>query len=672
MKTYNTLQSGFLALAGSMLIVTPALAAAAKPDAPAEIIVTAPLESARIDSLQGAEVLKREEIVATLNGGIGTTLSALPGIATSYFGAGASRPIIRGLGEDRVLVLQNGIGAIDASTASPDHAVTSDGLDAERIEILRGAAALAYGGNAIGGVVNVIDQSIPTRRVDGIKGHALATLNSVDDGREGALDATTGLGPLVLRGAVSARETEDYETPIGTTPNSWTKLRTFGVGASFVGAESFAGLAANRTETEYGLLPEAPGEPGGRIDLEQTRIEARGDAKVSFGPIDRIDFATQHADYTHTEYEADGKAGTRFESQGWEARFEAHHTLGALKGAVGVQASDADLEALGDEAFIPPSQTRKAGVFAVERFDRQRWGLEGGVRLDRTEIESAIAPGRTFNASSLSIGAFARPAEGWFAGVNVAKTERAPSAVELYADGAHVATRTYEIGDDGLKPETARSIEASVRYAKTAWGFEVNLYHVDFSDYIALVNRGDVQWSDEDAGVEGFAASADDPSIPPDASILPIAAYVQKDARFTGGEISATAKLFDLGPFAVGGRASLDVVRAEFASGGALPRIPPRTARVRLTADSDSWSGSLEAVDVGAQDRAAEFETTTKGYTMLNAGLAWRPSGRDGAITVRLDGRNLTDELGRVHTSFLKDETPLPGRSIRLAVTADF
>jgi iron complex outermembrane receptor protein len=117
MKTYNTLQSGFLALAGSMLIVTPALAAAAKPDAPAEIIVTAPLESARIDSLQGAEVLKREEIVATLNGGIGTTLSALPGIATSYFGAGASRPIIRGLGEDRVLVLQNGIGAIDAPPA---------------------------------------------------------------------------------------------------------------------------------------------------------------------------------------------------------------------------------------------------------------------------------------------------------------------------------------------------------------------------------------------------------------------------------------------------------------------------------------------------------------------------------------------------------------------------
>ena len=672
MKTYISVQSGFLALAGSMLIAAPALAAAAKPDAPAEIIVTAPLESARIDSLQGAEVLKREEIVATLNGGIGTTLSALPGIATSYFGAGASRPIIRGLGEDRVLVLQNGIGAIDASTASPDHAVTSDGLDAERIEILRGAAALAYGGNAIGGVVNVIDQSIPTRRVEGIEGHGLATLSSVDDGREGAFEAATGLGPIVVRGSVSARDTQDYETPIGRVANSWTEVRTYGAGAAFVGAAGFAGIAAKRTETDYGLLPEAPGEAGGRIGLKQTRIETRGDAKVRFGPIDRIDYSAQHSDYAHTEFEPNGAPGTRFESEGWEARFEAHHALGALKGAFGVQASDADLAALGAEAFITPSQTRKGGVFAVERFDRGRWGLEGGVRLDRTEIDNAVLPGRRFDASSASFGAFMRPAEGWFAGVTLAKAERAPSAVELYADGAHVATKTYEIGDARLSPETARSIEASVRFANDEAGFEVNLYHVDFADYIALVNRGDVQWSDEDAGVEGFAPSADDPSIPPDARILPIAAYVQKDARFTGGEISANAKLFEFGPFAIGGRASVDLVRAEFASGGALPRIPPRTARVRLTADSDAWSGSLEVVDVGAQNRAAEFETTTKGYTMLNAGVAWRPTGRGGPFTIRLDGRNLTDELGRVHTSFLKNETPLPGRSIRLAVTADF
>src|SRR5262245_40974710 len=196
--------------AAALLLPAAALAQEAEP----EVIITAPIEGSRIESLQGAEILRREDIVETLNGGLGDTLDAQPGVATTFFGAGASRPIIRGLGEDRVRVLQNGIGAIDASTASPDHAVTADGLDAERVEVLRGSAALAFGGNAIGGVVNVIDQSIPTRALEHPTLDVFTSLSSVDEGRQVAGSLGVGGGDmLALRFSAAARETEDYDTP---------------------------------------------------------------------------------------------------------------------------------------------------------------------------------------------------------------------------------------------------------------------------------------------------------------------------------------------------------------------------------------------------------------------------------------------------------------------------
>src|SRR5262245_54249976 len=231
-----------------------------------ELVVTAPLEGSRIESLQGAEVLNRDDIVSQLNGGLGDTLDATPGISTTFFGAGASRPIIRGLGEDRVRVLQNGIGAIDASTASPDHAVTADGLDAERIEVLRGAAALAYGGNAIGGVVNVIDQSIPTHAIDGVTFDGLAAYSSVDEGAQGDANVGFGTGPFSLRLSASARDTDPYDTPVGEALNQWTSMRSYGAGGSLTGDWGYAGLAVKNTQDEYGLFPEDPSEPGGHIE----------------------------------------------------------------------------------------------------------------------------------------------------------------------------------------------------------------------------------------------------------------------------------------------------------------------------------------------------------------------------------------------------------------------
>jgi iron complex outermembrane receptor protein len=655
----------------AIVSVLPTLAVAQEDEDLPEIVITAPLEGSRIESLQGAAILDRDDIVETLNGGLGNTLDAQPGVSTTFFGAGASRPIIRGLGEDRVRVLENGIGAIDASTASPDHAVTADGLDAERIEVLRGAAALAYGGNAIGGVVNVLDQSIPTRAMDGVTFEGLGAYSSVDEGLEGAANVGLGAGPFVFTASVAARETEPYETPIGVADNQWTELRAYSAGGALVGDWGFAGLAVKQTEDNYGLLPETPGDPGGHIELEQTRVEARGDVRVDAGIFDRFDFGVQHSDYTHTEFEPDGAPGTAFFIEGLEGRVEAHHRGTRLQGAIGLQASDVDLEAQGEEAFITATNTTDLGAFIIERWDTGVWGLEGGARIEQREHDNVTVGTRDFDTVSGSLGAFVRPAENWFIGATLASTERAPTATELFAEGPHLATGNFELGDPALQPETATSFEVSTRYDNGRVRFEVNLYGIEFQDYIALVDRGDVWWLDEDTDTSGFAP--DEASAPAGADeILPVFNFVQQDATFIGGEVSVEAQLFEALGFDVGGDVALDLVNANFVSGGHPPRIPPRTVTVGLQAENANWTARIEAVETDEQDRLDTFETPTDGFTFLNAGLTWRPSGREGAWTLRLDGRNLTDELGRVHSSFLKDDLPLPGRNFRLTLLASF
>lgn len=700
----------------AVALLAGAPAYAQQPHLEEEIVVTAPLEGALIESLQGVTVIRRDELVGALNGGLGDTLAAQPGIASTAFGAGASRPIIRGLGEDRVRVLQNGIGAIDASTASPDHAVTSDGLDAERIEVLRGAAALAYGGNAVGGVVNVIDQSIPTRAIEGFEGEILGAYSSVDEGRQGALRLGLGAGPFAVRLSAAQRETDAYEIPgfaargghddhdhdhededddhdheepaFGIAPNTWTRYEAYTLGGSFVGDWGYIGLAARRTEGEYGLLghdhahehhedeedeeedhEHEEGPNLSRLAYEQTRYELRGDIRLSLGAFDRLDFALQHADYEHTEYEADGSAGTRFFSDGWEGRLEAHHGGERLEGAIGLQFSDVNFAAEGEEAFISPTTTRDIGVFVIERYDLGGWGLEGGLRFEQRELDNAVFGSRDFETLSASAGVFVRPMQNLFVAATIANTERAPTAFELFADGPHVATDNYELGDPNLDTETALSIELSARYTTPRFALEANIFGIDYAGYIALVDRGDYFWSNHEDETSGFVD--DDHDAPEGSEVLPVFHFIQQDASFVGGEISARALLFEAGPFAVTGVASYDMVRAHFVGAGALPRIPADTLTLRLEAESAHWGGYVEHADTAAQRRSATFESDTDGYGLLNAGLAYRPYG-DSRITLRLDGRNLTDEEARAHSSFLKNELPLPGRNLRFTLLARF
>lgn len=656
-----------------------------------EVIVTAPLEGALIESLQGATALNRTAIVERLANTLGELLAGLPGVASTWYGPGASRPIIRGLGDDRIRVLENGIGTIDASSASPDHAVGADPLDARRIEVLRGAAALAYGGNAVGGVVNVIDETIPTRVPErGWQARGLAAWSSADDGVRGGLGLTASAGDFVFNLDWAARETDDYrlapheahdhedhddhddhdhedDHDHSHAENSWTSSRSLAFGASLVKGWGFVGIGVKRYETSYGL----PGHDHGDddhddhdhdhdhdddhahenpfIELKQTRYEARGDFRIDWGAFRRFDFAVQVSDYTHTEFEAPGEPGTIFDVNGYEARVELHNKSadGRLSGATGLQLSSSDFEAHGDEAFLSPTTTDDIGVFTVQRWDNESWGLEGGVRIEHRRLDNEIFGERDFTPVSLSAGVFARPAQDWFAGVTVARTERAPTNVELFADGPHLATRAYEVGDPGLGVETAFSLEASLRYAGEIYGFELSLYRIAFDGYIALVPTGH------------------------EIDHLPEFAFVQRDATFTGGEISASARLGQAGGFTFRTDLTADLVRAEFDAGGDLPRIPPATVTLGLAAESDTLKARLELVDIARQSRVAAFETETQGATLLNARLAWRPI-PEHDLTLLFDATNLTDQLVRVHSSFLKDDYPRPGRSFRLAISARY
>ncbi len=356
------------------------------------------------------------------------------------------------------------------------------------------------------------------------------------------------------------------------------------------------------------------------------------------------------SDYTHTEFEGSGEPGTIFNNKGYEGRLELHTALGrgAVTGATGIQFSNTDFEAVGEEAFLTPTRTRDIGFFSVQRWDNESWGLEAGLRIERRDLDNAVFGRRDFTPVSASVGAFARPSTGWFLGVTLARTERAPSNVELFADGPHLATSAYETGDSGLGVETALSLEGTARYASDAYSFEVSLYRVGFDGYIALIPTGD------------------DVELKP-GEFLPKYAFIQRDVTFTGGEIAASARLGQVGGFTFSADVAADLVRAEFDAGGDLPRIPPSTITLGLTAETQTITARLELVDSAEQRRVAAFETPTEGSTVLNARLAWRPA-FDPDITLLLDAGNLTDALVRVHASFLKAERPRPGRNFRVAI----
>jgi iron complex outermembrane receptor protein len=651
-------------LLGSLLLsAAPALAqtqVAAGDDVhseSAEIIVTAPYARERIDALSSVSVVDADTLARQLAPSLGDTLARQPGVSATSFAPGASRPVLRGFQGDRVRVLTDGIGSIDASNTSADHAVTIDPITAERIEVVRGPASLLYGSSAIGGAVNVIDRRIPRAVPEHPHADLIGGYGSAADERSlaGGLDLALGAG-LVAHVDGSWRKTDDVRTggyilapsaraearigaargndeaeelldARGKLENSATETKTIAGGLAWIGAGGNLGVSIARFDTRYGV-PERPdlGPPvvGAAphahedvvIDLGQTRVDLRGEADLG-GFFERVKLRAGGADYEHTEFEGD-ETGTVFKNKGREARLEfVQAKRGGWRGAVGFQGFTRKLEAIGDEAFLPPSRTNQFGVFTLQEFDLGRVNLEGSARFETTDVKAAsIGEKRSFDALSGAIGASFEPSDDWRLGVNLSRTVRAPSAEELYSDGPHAATQAYELGDPDFATEKAWGLEGFVRTEGQGVTLSAAVYANWFSNYIYETATGRIE---------------DD---------LPVFEFRQADA---------TVK-----------------------SVGPAPRIPPLRLLGGLEAQGERLTARAEVERVTGADRLADFETRTGGYTMVNASLAWKPFAGERDVTLMLAANNLFDVEARRHASFLKDFAPLAGRDVRLTVRASF
>ena len=671
------------------------------------VIVTAPGPERSADELIGnATQLDREEILETLDASLGNSLDRQPGVSTTFFGQGASRPVLRGLGAERVQVLTNGIGVIDASAASPDHQVTADGIDAEQIEILRGPAALAYGGQAIGGVVNVIDglivEELPE---DAYSADLFGAYNSVNEGTELAGRGQFVTGPFVFTMSGSQRDFDNYDIPDfaessllraleeaehgdeeeeheeeeetrGTLENSFVETQTLAAGLSYVGDTSFLGIAIRQQTAEYGLPGhshehEHEGEEGEGegeeeeeenpfIDLEQTRIDIRAGVEVEGDFITDILATLAIVDYEHTEFEAPGEPGTIYKNEGVEGRIEFDHTIAGFEGAFGLQYSSTDFFADGEEAFISPTDSESFGLFVYETKEfTEQFGIEGGLRYDTVERDN-INLGRTdFELVSGSLGAHWHFTENLWFGSQVSYTERAPNESELFAFGPHLATEQFEVGDETLEKERGANLDMTLRWSNENMLFGVYYFVAKFDDFIYLTPG--VAFVDGELTDEGDG--------------LPVFLYVQEGANFIGGEIYGQ---YDLdGPLGAEWEfgASLDFVDADLTNGDNVPFIPPMT----FNADASAEWGAFEvgaAVTVAAeQDNPGVGQLETDGYTTLDlrgeVDLSDFGFGADGTEAF-IEARNVTDEEVRFATSTLKDVAPAPGQNIRVGLRVSF
>ena len=677
MRPSSVSRSLLMAAAGST-ILAGAAAAQSAPQAPAElgdIIVTgAPYGISQRASVIATDVVDEQTLATAPAASLGDMLSGRPGIRSTDFAPGASRPVIRGLSGPRVQVLTNGIGLIDASSVSPDHAVATDPAEANRIEIIRGPATLVYGGSAIGGVVNVLDDRIPTEIPEGgVSGVVSTQASSVDDGRSAFGRVTVGSGNFAFNVDGVKRKTDDYDIPApaisarraaaeglaredtGTQPNSYTDLEAWGVGGSYIGDKGFAGVSYKNTDSEYGTVA----EESVFIKLNQKRWDARGEYRFDSGPFSALRGSYGHADYTHTEFEAVGEPGTIFNSDGWEGRADlVQRERNGWNGAVGVQALSRNFEAIGEEAFVPSVKIDELGLYTVQRLDLGNHGFEGGLRYDRRELSGTPIGGasevtREFDNWSASAAAFIRPTAGLFLGLSLAHNERAPSEVELFADGVHIATAAYETGDLTLNSEKVTTLEGTAHYDRGRFTGDLHVYHSWYNGFIDERPTGDQFYFEEED------------------EFFPIYRFVQTDAKFYGFELEGAYALWQDGDRKLSLEGSADYVHAQTDFGPAA-RIPPYSVTGRLAWTSTRFDVSAEVRHVGEQDRVAnEFELPTDDYTLVNASVAVRPFAQQN-VTLFAEARNLTDEEAREHVSFLKDIAPLPGRNLRVGVAYRF
>jgi iron complex outermembrane receptor protein len=653
----------------------------------ANIVVTG-FRQNRGDILQGVSVVTGAELTRELRPTIGETLARQPGVSATSFGPNASRPILRGFQGERIRVLTDGIGSLDISNTSVDHAVAINPLTAERIEVLRGPSALLFGSEAIGGVVNVVDARIPRRVPDGaVHVEGLLTYGSAADERSAnaALDVPLGghfvlhadgnysktgnlhvggflLSPTLRAQALASPDPQirDLASLKGHLENSDGKTTDIAAGAAWIDGDSNAGVSINRFQSFYGIpirysLDPAVDPEAVHIDLKQTRVDGRAEIDTGSGFLDSVRLRGGWSDYKHSEIDGGGAVGTTFFDKGYEGRLEfVQSTRGGFGGGLGAQYFHRTLDAVGAEKSLPRNRTGQLGLFALESYNSGPFRAEAGARYERQVVKADADPvignpdlTRSFNAFSGSLGA-SYGSRALRVGLNASHTERAPGAEEIYVHGPHPGTQAFEVGDPNLSKETSNGIELTLKGSGGRFTYGASAYQIWFGDYIYEAATGAVE--------DG----------------LPVFEYRQAKARYLGFEVEGSVRLAQLGRFALSLDGLADYVKATIRSAGPAPRIPPLRFLAGIEAKADTASARLEVERVTGQDRVALLETATPGFTMVNASATVQPLRNHKELSLTLSANNLFDVDARRHASFLKDYAPLAGRDIRLSARFSF
>ncbi|MES2992598.1 MAG: TonB-dependent receptor [Pseudomonadota bacterium] len=625
--------------------------------------------------------LSGEALVLRRGSTLGETLDRLPGVSASYFGPNASRPIIRGQDGDRIRLLSNSGASLDASSLSNDHAVPIDPLVIERIEVLRGPAALLYGGSAVGGVVNTIDNRIPRAALGAPTGAAELRLGGASSQRgAGALVEAGGSG-FALHADAFWRRTDDLEVPAFDRPveggterrttivNSASRAEGGALGGSLVWDHGYLGASLDTYRNRYGIVA----EDDVTIRLQRDKLGLAGEWRDLGGPFKAVRGQVHLTDYQHREIEGSGEIATTFKNRGTDARIELEHQpvlLGGVKlaGVVGLQTENARFSALGEEAFVPGTRTVQTAAFLHEELALGRGKLTFGGRLERTrvgsdgDVDAAVprfgeAQTREFDTGSVAVGGLLNIDPQWQLTANLASTQRAPTFYELYADGVHVATAAYERGDATMAKERGTHLDLALQWKRGADHVRIGAFASRFGNYIALLRT-------------------DEPPVVNDAGeALPVYAFRGVGARFSGVEIDGTWRAW-AGPSTLDIDARMDLVRATRRdTGEPLPRIAPRRLTLGTRYTSGPWTGQAEVVNVARQARVPADDTPVGGYTLVNLSGSYRiglQGGSDALLFVRLD--NVGDRLAYNATTIatVRPLAPLAGRSLSAGLRVTF
>ena len=639
------------------------------------------------------DVLDRDQVLSR-SGTLGDMLNGLSGVHADSFGGGASRPVIRGQTSPRTEILSDGSSILDASDVSPDHAVTVDTLLAQRVEVLRGPATLLYGSGAIGGVVNVLDDKIPSAMPEkGYEGLVALRGNTVADEKAGALALTGQLSSnLAMHFESSMRDADDYSAPDhnGRIKGTAAENRNASVGASWIGDNGYIGLAYSYRDDDYGI----PGHseeyvgchPHGAelhcgdhddeddhdhdhgehehgfpsVDLESKRVDLRGEYLNPFAGINKVRFRASNTEYQHFEIE-EGEISSAFKNDGYEIRIEIDHApVFGWQGLVGVQHADSRFENAGANVFMPVTDSKSTGVFVVEHLElNEQWHFEVGARYERQQHrpidDSRGRPefsGSTFSYSGAMIWDLSNDT---LLSLTYARAQRLPQAQELFSRGIHMASNTFECGliphpltcggelnNQPLQKETADNYELGLRKVDGAFTYNISVFRNNVSNYIYA--RTLDQFED-----------------------FRLIKYTQRDAEFTGFEVEIGYRFNEV----LSAEVFMDQVKVDLDGADRLPRIPPRRAGMRMAAQvSEGTRTELEYYRSYKPGRLAAFETATPAYDMVNLSLSYTPAGSDWDFFVR--GSNLLDEEIRNHTSFLAQVIPMPGRNISAGLKLNF